>query len=172
PHRPGARKAFQLTREALAIAGEDHAAFGAVLAYEVSGGAHLDEPPTLDDVHAIAEPLGFFHQVRREEDRLAAAPDAVDQVPDGPPGLRIKSGCELVEEHHLGIVDERERDEEPLLLSARETHERRVALFAEPELVEQRAPVDRARVERSPQVDRLPHADTLLQLGLLELHAD
>src|SRR5206468_5659143 len=32
--------------------------------------------------------------------------------------------------------------------------------------------VDRARVERRPEIDRLPDADALLQLRLLELDAD
>src|SRR6185436_15139754 len=172
PHGPGARDASQLTRQTLAIAGEDHAAFGAVLAYEVGGRAHLDEPSMLDDGHAIAEPLGFFHQVRGEEDRLAAAPDAVHEVPYGPPGLRIEPRGELVEEHHLGIVDERERDEEPLLLPTRETHERGMSLFRQSELLEERTTVDGARIERRPEIDRFPHADALLKLRLLELDPD
>ena len=98
--------------------------------------------------------------------------DAVHQVPDGAPRLRVESRGELVEEHHLGVVDERERDEEPLLLPAREAHERGIALFRESELLEQGATVDRARVERRPEIDRFPDADTLLQLRLLELDAD
>src|SRR5439155_22538242 len=48
-NRPGSRNALQFTREARAIAGEHHAALGAVPADEVGGCAHLDETPALDD---------------------------------------------------------------------------------------------------------------------------
>src|SRR5206468_12534092 len=40
------------------------------------------------------------------------------------------------------------------------------------ELSEQLATVDRARVERRPEIDRFPDADALLQLRLLELDTD
>src|SRR5213076_2831826 len=63
-------------------------------------------------------------------------------------------------------------DEEPLFLPARETHERGIALLGQSELLEQGATVDRARIERRPEIDRFPDADALLQLRLLELDAD
>src|SRR5262249_41740545 len=50
--------------------------------------------------------------------------------------------------------------------------ERGIELFLQPELRQQGAPVDRARVERRPEIDRLPDANTFLQLRLLELDAD
>ena len=72
-----------------------------------------------------------------------------------------------------GIVDERQGDEQALLLAARQRHEPRVALVGEAQLLEQAIAVaDRLLVERRPQVDRLPHLDALLQVRLLQLHAD
>ena len=72
-----------------------------------------------------------------------------------------------------GIVDERQGDEEPLLLAARQGHEPRVALVGQAQLLEQPIAIaDGLLVERRPQVDRLPHLDPLLQVRLLQLHAD
>ena len=78
-----------------------------------------------------------------EEDRLAALADAAHQLPDRAPRLRVQPGGQLVEKHHLRIVDQRQRDEQPLLLAAREGHEPGVALVGETELVEQPVAVDR-----------------------------
>ena len=99
--------------------------------------------------------------------------DAAHQLPDRAARLRIEAGRQLVEEHDLGIVDERERDEEPLLLAARQRHEPGVALVGEPELLEQPSPsATGLSIERGPEIDRLPHLDALLELRLLQLHAD
>ena len=69
--------------------------------------------------------------------RLAARADAAHELPDRAARLRIEPGRQLVEEHDLGIVDERQRDEQPLLLPARQRHEPGVALFGQTELLEQ-----------------------------------
>ena len=69
-------------------------------------------------------------------------------------------------------MDERECDEEALLLPAREGHEPGVALAVEAQAGEQRLAVHHAFVERRPEVHRLPHLDPLLEVGLLVLHAD
>ncbi len=71
-----------------------------------------------------------------EEHGLAAAADVAYQLPDRAPRLRIQSGGQLVEKDEQRIVNERERDEQPLLLAPRERHEPRVALLGEPELLE------------------------------------
>lgn len=66
-----------------------------------------------------------------QENGLAARADAAHQFPDGAARLRVESGGEFIEEYDFRIVDERERDEEALLLSAGERHEPGVALFGE-----------------------------------------
>ena len=125
----------------------------------------------LDDGHAVAQPLGLLHQVRREQHRLAALADAAHHLPDRPPGLRIEAGRQLVEQHDVGIVDERQRDEEPLPLPSRQRHEPGVPLVRQAEPRQQLLAVHRMRVERGPEIHRLPHRDALLQLRLLELDA-
>ena len=112
-------------------------------------------------------------EVRREEHRLAAVADAADQVPDRAARLRVEPGGQLVEEHDLRIVDERQRDEQPLLLAARERHEpARLRFSVRPSWSSSSSPFDRARVERRPEIDGLPHLDALLQLRFLQLDAD
>ena len=63
--------------------------------------------------------------------------DAAHQLPDRAPRLRIEAGRQLVEKDDFGIVDQRQRDEQPLLLAARQRHEPGVALLDQPELLEQ-----------------------------------
>src|ERR1019366_1905412 len=60
-----------------------------------------------------------------------------------------------------------------LFLSTRKRHEPRIALVGEAELVEQLVAHRRLlAVKRRPQLHRLPDLDPLLELRLLELHAD
>ena len=110
--------------------------------------------------------------MRRQKYRGATISYARHEGPDGATRLRIEPGGELVEEHDLWLVDERERDEEPLLLAARERHEPRVAFLAQPELIDEPIAVDRMTIERRPERHGLANFDALLQLRRLQLHAD
>ena len=104
---------------------------------------------------------------------MRALADAANQIPDRPARLRVEAGRQLVEKHHLGVVDERQRDEQPLLLPAGERHEPGVPLLGEPELREKPLAFRCGpAVEREPQIDGFPHLDPLLQLRLLQLDAD
>ena len=78
-----------------------------------------------------------------EEHRLSAPPNAANQIPDSAPRLRIEPRRQLIEKHQLRIVDQRERDEETLFLSARQRHEPGVPLVAEPELLQEPIAVHR-----------------------------
>src|SRR2546423_71157 len=143
-----------------------------MLLHELVGRTQLDDATMLDYRNAVAESFGFFHQVRREKHRRAPVSDAGHKGPDRAARLRIEPGGELVEEYNFRLVDERERDEEPLLLSARERHEPRVALGFQAEPSEERVGIDGAGIERAPEVDRLPHLDPLLEVRFLVLHTD
>ena len=151
---------------------DDHRSFGAVSLDERGGGIDVDDAAVLDDGDTVTQALGFFHEVRGQHHRLASGPNGADKIPDGVSRLRIESGGELIEEHDIGIVDERQRDEKALLLSARQGHEPGVTLLPQTKLLEQVVAIDRCRVERLPEVDRLPHFDTFLELRLLKLHPD
>ena len=149
-------------RGAVLIGRHDHRPLRAVPLDQRGRSVDVDDAAVIDDRHPVAEALGFLHQVGRQEHGLAALADPAHQIPDRPPRLRIEAGRQLVQEHDLRVVHQRQGDEQPLLLSARQRHEPGVALVVESELPEQRLAVDRGRIERSPEGDRLPHLDPLL----------
>ena len=70
------------------------------------------------DRDAVAQVLGLFHVVRRQQHRAALGLEPLDEVPQRAPALRIEAGRRLVEEDQLRIVDERQRDRQPLALAA------------------------------------------------------
>ena len=72
----------------------------------------------------VAELVGLLEVLGREEHRRAALVDPPHLVPDREPARRVEPGRGLVEEQHLGLVDERRGEVEPPL------HPARVALDA------------------------------------------
>ena len=106
------------------------------------------------------------------EDRLTAVADAAHQFPDRPPRLRVEPCGQLIQKYHFRIVDQRQSDEQPLLLPAGKGHEPGVPFVGEAELFQQPIAVHGFRVQRGPQIHRLPDLDPLLELRLLELHSN
>src|SRR5215469_16409161 len=111
--------------------------------------------------------------MRGQENGLASLADPAHQLPDRPPRLGVKPGGQFIEKHNFRVVDQRQRNKQPLLLPAGQGHEPGVPLVAETKLFEQVLAVDRfLSVKRSPQIYRLPYLDPLLQLRLLQLNPD
>src|SRR5688572_27449392 len=174
-HRDGldVRNRPKAIARAAIVGRHDDRPLGTVPGNQPLGTVDFDDFAALDDRHAIAEPLGLFHQMRGQKDRLAARADAAHQVPARPPRLWIEPGRQLVEKDDVRIVDEGKDDEEALSLATGERHEARVALVSEAQLVEKPISVRALpAVQRRPEVDRFPDLDSLLQLRLLKLHAD
>ena len=71
--------------------------------------------------HAVAQPLGLIHIVRGQDDGATGLLQAIDQVPQVTPRLRIKPRCRLVEKQQLRIADQRAGHRQPLLLASRES---------------------------------------------------
>src|SRR5215218_10002690 len=111
----------------------------------------IDDAAAIDDGHAVAQALRFFHQMGGEENRFSARANAPYQLPYRSPRLWIEPCCQLVEKHQLRIVDQRQRDEQPLLLAARQRHEPGIPLVAEPELLEEAVAVYRLLVQGRPE---------------------
>ena len=93
---------------------------GRVLLDERARRALGDDLPVVHDDEAVAELLGLVHVVGREQKRHTLPLEAVEPVPDDVTRLRVEAGRRLVEEQHLGLVDERARDRQPALHAARE----------------------------------------------------
>ena len=77
-----------------------------------------DDAPADDHADAITEAFRLVHEVGDEHDGRTPLADPADEVPRDAPGRGVEPGRHLVEEHDLGLVQERERDEQPLLLAA------------------------------------------------------
>ena len=103
-----------------------------------------DQPPFREDRHAAAQRLGVAQDVRAEEHGAAAIAQPQDQRADVAAAERIEPGHRLVEDHELGIVEERLRDADALQHPLRELAQLQAPLGADADLVEQRG-VARAR---------------------------
>src|SRR5262249_12127700 len=84
-----------------------------------------DEAPAVHDRDARAQPLGFLHEVRREDDGLALREQLLEPFPDEVARLRIEPRGGLVHEDQVGIVDERAGERESALHASRERLDRR-----------------------------------------------
>ena len=82
--------------------------------------AHGDDAAFVDDGHAVAELLGLFDVVGGQQDGALLAAQVLHQLVDFQARLRVEAGGGLVEEQHLRIVEQRQRQGQPLLLSAGE----------------------------------------------------
>src|SRR5690348_11568091 len=127
-----------------------------------------DDAAVIEYHDLIAQQLGFFHVVGREDDGLALRLDRLHQLPEVAPRLRIEAGRRLIEEQHIGIVDERDGEQQALLLPAGE-----LAIVAPGELLERAQAqhlVDRQPVvvQSAEQADALAHREEILQCSLLE----
>src|SRR3954470_583107 len=120
---------------------------------------HLEDPPLLDDRHAVAQRLGLVEVVRRQQHRLAEVLQRADRRPGVAPRGGVESRRRLVEEDQLRVADEREREVQAAKLAAGERAGQRVALLAQPGDLEHLVDVARVGVERGPVRDGLAHAD-------------
>src|SRR5256886_11744383 len=118
------------------VRSENHGSLRAVSVDELLRPVDVDDPSMLDDCYPVTQPFGLFHQMSGQKDCLAAGADAAHQIPDCPPGLRVQPGGQLVEKHHLRIVDQCKGDKQTLLLASGEVHEPGTPLIGETELFE------------------------------------
>ena len=113
---------------------------------------HLGQPagrhqPALgQNRDAAAQRLGVAQDVRAEEHRAAAIAQPQDQRAHVAAAERIEPRHRLVEDHELGIVDERLRDADALQHALRELAQLQPPLGADADLVEQ--PARRGRAAR------------------------
>src|SRR5579863_796593 len=70
--------------------GEDDGSLRAMPVHQALRRVDIDDASVFDDCHPVAQPLGFFHEMSGQENRLAALADAAHQVPYGAPRLRIQ----------------------------------------------------------------------------------
>ena len=104
----------------------------------MSGDPSLGEDlAVIDDRDARAQLLELGQDVAADDDRLAEGAQLAEQLPQLDAGARVEAGRGLVEQQHLGVVDERVGEAEPLLHAARQALDVGVALVAEVDEVEE-----------------------------------
>lgn len=73
-----------------------------------------DDAASINDSHAIAEPVGFFHIVSGQEYSHTPLGEMHDHLADIPGCAGIQAACGLVHEEDLGIVEQCPADEQAL----------------------------------------------------------
>ncbi len=126
---------------------EDYAILGVEPGDKVLRRVEGDDFPVVDDGHAVAQVLGFFHVVGCQENCLSPVSDALHHFPHRPPRLRIEAGRQFVQKNEFGVVDEGQADEQALLLAPRELAERSFEFIGEAEEFDERPPFDGFPVE-------------------------
>src|SRR5918912_2834834 len=131
-----------------------------------------DDAPAIHDRHAVAQSRRLFHVVRREDDRAAAGPELLNDLPESQSRLRVKAGRRLIKKEQLRIVDERASDGEPLLLPARQFPVAHPALLFQPHCADHFIDGTAPFVKAAKEAKDLFNRQLLCELCFLELDAD
>src|SRR5262249_2909155 len=86
---------------------------------QVLGRVNRDDAAFVDDDHAVAGHLDFGQDVRRKNDRVLPG-QVFDQTADLLDLVGIESDGRLVEDDHIGVVDDGLRDADALFEAARQ----------------------------------------------------
>ena len=87
---------------------------------QLGAGAQRHDAAVVDDGHAIAEPLRFFHVVGGVDDGGAFGPQRFDHFEDAVARLRVHAHGRLIHQHDLRLMDDAGRHVEPPLHAAGE----------------------------------------------------
>ena len=126
----------------------------------------------IEDGQAVAERFRLVHVVRGEDDRAALAFHGPDDFPQRAAALRIEPGGRLVEEDDFRIVDQGQRQRQPLRLPAGERDVIRVGLVFELHEPQQLVGAAPPRVVAAEEIERLARRDLVVETRGLQLHAD
>src|SRR3954452_8211760 len=127
-----------------------------------------EDPPVLDDRHAVGQLRRLVEVVRRQNDRLAQGAQRPDRLPRAPARDRIEAGRGLIQEDQLRIADQRETEIESPPLAARQLARLGLLFALEPDEREDLVRIARSRVEPCEVDERLAHTDVVVEPRLLE----
>ena len=110
-------------------------------ALEVARAAEREDPPVVHDRHPVAELVGLLHVVGGEQHGLPGRVEVPEDLPQRQPALRVEAGGGLVEEQHVGTVEQGPCDREPLAHPLRVAADAVAAPGLESDPLEQRVEV-------------------------------
>ncbi len=145
---------------------------GKVISNQPRGLSLGNDPPVIDNGDPVAEPLSLFHIMCGEHDGLPPTPHCLDQAPEVAPGLWIESSRRLVEEHQVGIVDQSDREQQPLALAARELACISVQDLGQIAESDELFAIRGSAVEARKHGERLAHCLKVLECSRLKLDPD
>ncbi len=100
---------------------------------QLCGRSLCDQHAVGEHTDPVGELLGLVEIVRGEQHRGAQAAELGDQLPRLAAGGGVEAGGRLVEEQHVGVADDAEREVEPALLPTRQRVDAGVGLVVEPD---------------------------------------
>ena len=86
---------------------------------DLAAGAVGDDPALADQHDPVGVLVGLLEVVRREEHGAALLGVLADRGPERAPALDVHAGGRLVEEQQRRVGEQRHREPQPLLLTAR-----------------------------------------------------
>src|SRR3984957_6279115 len=139
--------------------------------------AQRDDAAVIDDGEALAECVGFFHVVRGEQNRFAAAVVLANDLPQQQARLRIETSAGLIQEKYLRIVHHGARDGEALHHAAGESTHDLVGAVSELEALEERCRALVALVRAEAKIgavksQNFARGQRKIEIGTLRHHAD
>ena len=155
-------------------------AFGSVARTErpaasarISRPAAVGHDPALADQHdPVGVLVGLLEVVRREQHRPALLGVAPDGGPEGTAALDVHAGGRLVEEQQRRVRQQRHREPQPLLLTARALGHLAVGDAGDAGVLEHLVDRPGVREQAGGVGDRLPDAEVLDQAAGLHHRAD
>jgi hypothetical protein len=107
-----------------------------------------------------------------QEDGALSVTQLGDQAMDLEAHLWIESSGGLVQENHLRVVDQSQRERHTLLLATGQSNVELVTLVPKLEALEQLVVIDVMRVKRREERQSLPHRDFVREVGRLQAYAN
>ena len=132
-------------------------------------------PPAVDQRHAVTYRFRLHHVMRRQQDRSAFALELRNQRAKLARGKRVHAGGRLVEKEHACVAHQAACQVEALLHAARKLFDALVGALRQPDALEQdcRALLDRGAaqsVERSPVFEVLARREARVQPAFAAEH--
>ncbi len=131
-----------------------------------------DHFAVVHDGHAVAEPFGFVHIVRRQQNGTAHALELFDQIPKLAARLRIEAGGGFVEKQQIGIADQRAGQREPLFLSAGKVADARFLFIFQLHQRDDFRGIRSLMIEAAEQANGFEDGELFRKLGFLQLNSE